>query len=102
MDGQILAGNIAKAKNPADFRIVGEVLSVEPIAIMIRKDDPAFKKAVDDSIKAMMKSATWPSCTTSGSCSRSPPANTKVGLPASDATKAAWANPNDKPVEDYA
>ncbi|MEN9630832.1 MAG: hypothetical protein RJA10_4060, partial [Pseudomonadota bacterium] len=56
MDGQILAGNIAKAKNPADFRIVGEVLSVEPIAIMIRKDDPAFKKAVDDSLKAMMKS----------------------------------------------
>ena len=31
-----------------------------------------------------------------------PPSNTKVGLPASDATKAAWANPNDKPVEDYA
>src|SRR4249920_2386875 len=56
MDGQILAGNISKAKNPADFKIVGEVLSVEPIAIMIRKDDPNFKKAVDDSIIAMMKS----------------------------------------------
>jgi hypothetical protein len=52
MDGQILAGNIAKSKAPADYKIVGEVLSVEPIAIMIRKDDPAFKKAVDDSIKA--------------------------------------------------
>ena len=31
-----------------------------------------------------------------------PPANTKVGLPVSDATKAAWANPNDKPIEEYA
>ena len=30
-----------------------------------------------------------------------PPSNTRVGLPASDATKAAWASPNDKPVEDY-
>ena len=48
MDGQILAGNIANAKNPADFKIVGEVLSVEPIAIMLRKDDPAFKKLADD------------------------------------------------------
>src|ERR1700761_6152832 len=38
MDGQILAGLISKAKNPADFHIVGEVLSVEPIAIMVRKD----------------------------------------------------------------
>jgi glutamate/aspartate transport system substrate-binding protein len=39
MDGSILAGNIANAKNPADFKIVGEILSVEPIAIMLRKDD---------------------------------------------------------------
>ena len=52
MDGQILAGLISKSKNPADYKIVGEVLSVEPIAIMMRKDDPAFKKAVDDSIAA--------------------------------------------------
>ena len=42
MDGAILAGNIATSKTPADFKIVGEILSVEPIAIMIRKDDPAF------------------------------------------------------------
>ena len=56
MDGQILAGLISKSKNPADYKIVGEVLSVEPIAIMFRKDDPAFKKAVDDSVRGMAKS----------------------------------------------
>jgi len=102
MDGQILAGNIAKAKNPADFRIVGEVLSVEPIAIMIRKDDPAFKTAVDDSIKAMMKSGDIAKLYDKWFVQPIPPANTRVGLPASDATKAAWATPNDKPLEDYA
>ena len=102
MDGQILAGNIAKAKNPADFKIVGEVLSVEPIAIMLRKDDPAFKKAVDDSIIAMMKSGEIAKLYDKWFVQPIPPANTKVGLPASEATKAAWANPNDKPVEDYA
>ena len=102
MDGQILAGNIAKAKNPADFRIVGEVLSVEPIAIMIRKDDPAFKKAVDDSIIAMMKSGEIAKLYDKWFMQPIPPSNTKVGLPASDATKAAWAHPNDKPVEEYA
>jgi glutamate/aspartate transport system substrate-binding protein len=58
MDGSILAGNIANAKNPGDFRIVGEVIAVEPIAIMMRKDDPTFKKAVDDSIMKMMKDGT--------------------------------------------
>ena len=102
MDGQILAGNIAKSKAPTDYRIVGEVLAVEPIAIMIRKDDPAFKKAVDDSIKAMMKSGEIARLYDKWFMQPIAPANTKVGLPASDATKAAWANPNDRPVEDYA
>ncbi len=101
MDGQILAGNIAKAKNPADFKIVGEVLSVEPIAIMIRKDDPGFKKAVDASLSAMMKSGEMAKVYDKWFVQPIPPSNTKVGLPASDATKAAWASPNDKPVEEY-
>ncbi|MCX7896426.1 MAG: amino acid ABC transporter substrate-binding protein [Rhodocyclaceae bacterium] len=102
MDSQILAGNIAKAKNPAEFKIVGEVLSVEPIAIMMRKDDPAFKKAVDDSLKAMMRSGEIAKIYDKWFLQPIPPANVAIGLPASEATRAAWANPNDKPMEDYA
>jgi len=102
MDGQILAGLISKSKNPSDYAIVGEVLSVEPIAIMFRKDDPAFKKAVDDSVKALVKSGEVAKLYDKWFMQPIPPSNTKVGLPASDMTKAAWANPNDKPAEDYA
>ena len=102
MDGQILAGNISKSKNPADYKIVGEVLSVEPIACMLRKDDPAFKQAVDDSIKRQIKSGELAKLYDKWFMQPIPPANTKVGLPASDATKAAWAAPNDKPMEEYA
>ena len=102
MDGAILAGNIAKAKNPADFRIVGEVLSVEPIAIMMRKDDPAFKTAVDNSLKAMMKSGDIAKAWDKWFMQPIPPTNSKVGMPVNDNTKAAWATPNDKPAEDYA
>ncbi|HEV6968972.1 MULTISPECIES: amino acid ABC transporter substrate-binding protein [Roseateles] len=102
MDGSILAKNIATSKNPADFKIVGEVLSVEPIAIMMRKDDPAFKKAVDDSIKGMMKSGELAKIYDKWFLQPIPPTNTKIGLPLSAATKDAWANPNDKPMEDYA
>jgi glutamate/aspartate transport system substrate-binding protein len=102
MDGQILAGNIAASKSPADYKIVGEVLSVEPIAIMIRKDDPAFKKLADDTLRDLMKSGEVAKLYDKWFVQPIPPKNTRVGLPASDATKAAWANPNDKPVEDYA
>lgn len=102
MDGSLLAGLIAKSKNPADYKIVGEVLSVEPIAIMIRKDDPAFKTAVDNSIKAMIKSGDIAKLYDKWLMQPIPPANAKVGLPMSDNLKAALANPNDKPAEEYA
>ena len=102
MDGSILAGNIANAKNPADFKIVGEILSVEPIAIMLRKDDPAFKKLADDTLKDLMKSGEIQKIYEKWFVQPIPPKNVRVGLPASESTKAAWANPNDKPMEDYA
>ena len=102
MDGAILAGNIATAKNPADFKIVGDVLSVEPIAIMIRKDDAAFKKIGDDTVKEMMKSGEVAKLWDKWFQQPIPPKNTKVGYAVSESTKAAWANPNDKPMEDYA
>jgi glutamate/aspartate transport system substrate-binding protein len=102
MDGQILAGLISKSKSPADYKLVGEVLSVEPIAIMFRKDDPEFKKAVDATIVGMMKSGEINKVYEKWFLQPIPPANTKVGLPLSEATKLAWATPNDKPMEDYA
>ena len=102
MDGSILAGNIANAKNPADFRIVGEVLSVEPIAIMIRKDDPAFKKLADDTVRDLIKNGDMAKLWDKWFLQPIPPKNVKIGLALSDSTKAAWANPNDKPAEDYA
>jgi glutamate/aspartate transport system substrate-binding protein len=101
MDGSILAGNIANAKNPADFRIVGEVIGVEPIAIMMRKDDPTFKKAVDDSIIKMMKDGTLTKLWDKWFMQPIPPKNARVGLALSDSTKQAWSSPNDRPAEDY-
>ncbi len=102
MDGSILAANISKAKHPADFKIVGEVLSVEPIACMLRKDDPAFKKAVDDSIKRQIKDGSLAKLYDKWFMQPVPPTNLAIGLPLSAATKDAWANPNDKPMEEYA
>jgi glutamate/aspartate transport system substrate-binding protein len=102
MDGQILAGNIANSKAPGDFKIVGEVLNVEPIAIMLRKDDPAFKKVADDTIADMVKKGEMAKVYDKWFMKPIPPKNVRVGLAASAATKAAWANLNDKPAEDYA
>ena len=100
MDGQILAGLISTSKNPSEFRIVGEKLSIEPIAIMMRKDDTALKAAVDKTLVGLMKSGEMAKIYDKWFIQPVPPTNTKVGLPASDLVKWAWAHPNDKPTED--
>jgi glutamate/aspartate transport system substrate-binding protein len=102
MDGAILAGNIARAKNPKDFKIVGEVLSVEPISLMLRKGDSAFKQRVDDSLRAMMKSGEIAKIWDKWFMQPIAPSQVRVGLPPNEATKAAWAQPNDRPAEDFA
>jgi len=99
MDGQIVAGLASKAKTPADYHIVGEVLSVEPIAIMVRKDDPAFLAAVNKTIDGMEKSGEMAKLYDKWFMQAIPPTNTKVGLPASEATKNAWKNPNNMGTE---
>jgi len=101
LDSQVLAGSIAMARNPKTFKIVGQPLSVEPIAIMIRKDDPAFKKAVDNSIARQVKDGSVAKLHDKWLMQPIPPSNTTLNLPASAATTAAWASLNDKPAEAY-
>ena len=56
MDDILLYGLRASAQDPNSLAVVGEPIQVEPYAIMVRKDDPSFKKLVDDTLAAMMKS----------------------------------------------
>ena len=101
MDASILAANISKAKNPKDFAIVGPELSVEPIACMVRKGDTEFLKAVDASIARQVQDGSLAKLYDRWMMQPVPPNNVSLNLPLSDATKAAWANLNNKPAEDF-
>ncbi|RYX89484.1 MAG: amino acid ABC transporter substrate-binding protein [Comamonadaceae bacterium] len=100
MDDNILAGLIASSKNPKDYMIVGETLNIEPIAIMVRKDD-TIKKAMDDYVKAEMKNGGLNKLYAKWFMSPIPPKNTSVNLPMGDVLKGLVAAPADKPAEDY-
>ena len=54
MDDVLLYGLRANAKDPGKFAIVGDGLSTEPYAMIVRKDDPAFKALVDKEIARLM------------------------------------------------
>jgi len=56
MDDILLYGLRASSQNPADLAVVAEAIQVEPYAIMLRRDDPAFKKLVDDTLAGLIAS----------------------------------------------
>ena len=102
MDASILAANIARSRNPQNFKIVGEVLSVEPIACMLPKGDVKFKEAVDNSFKRQVADGSLEQLYNKWFMQPIPPNNVTLNLPLSASTKEAWANPNNKPMEEYA
>lgn len=55
MDDVLLYGLVAAAKDPAVFAIASSDLPVQPYGIVMRKNDPAFKKVVDDAIVELFK-----------------------------------------------
>ena len=101
MDDNLLAGLIATAKTPADYAIVGEVLSVEPIAIMLRKDDPGFKKLVDDTVSGLMKSGELEKLYARWFLSPIPPKNVNLNFPMSEQLKKLIKSPSDAPAESF-
>ena len=56
MDDVLLYGLISKSAKPDDFAVVGKYLSVEPYAIVLRKDEPAFERLVDRTLNEMFQS----------------------------------------------
>jgi glutamate/aspartate transport system substrate-binding protein len=101
MDDNLLAGLIATSKAPKDYAIVGEVLNVEPIAIMVRKDDPAFKKLADDAIVGLMKSGELEKLYSKWFLLPIPPKNISMDFPMSDKLRELIKNPSDAPAEAY-
>ena len=101
MDNASLSSNISRSKNPKNFKIVGEVLSVDPIACMLPKGDVKFKEAIDNSIKRQVKDGSLAKLYNKWFTQPIPPNNIVVGLPLTAKTKEAWNNPNSKPAEDY-
>jgi glutamate/aspartate transport system substrate-binding protein len=95
MDDILLYSLVASAKKPEDFMITSEPLSVEPYGMMLRKDDAAFKKAVDNAIIGLFKSGVINQLYTKWFLSPIPPKNINLNVVMSDALKKVIANPTD-------
>ena len=98
LDDILLAGQIANARNPKDFAIVGESLRTENQSLMLRKDDPEFKAVVDRVVGGMMKSGEMEKLYNRWFMSPIPPKNININYPLNAETRDAFANPSSKGI----
>lgn len=97
-DDALIAGRRAASGSPEKYAFLDEGYSVEPYGLVLPKDDPQFKKLVDEVLVGLMKSGEMEKIYNTWFMSPIPPKNYNLNLPMSALNKAAYANPNDKPV----
>lgn len=96
MDDVLLYGLRAVRPAPEQLKIVGKFLTIEPLAIMLPKDDPQFKKIVDDEMKRLIMSREAHVIYERWFMQPIPPKNTVLNLPMHYLLKDFWKYPTDQ------
>ncbi|BAM86360.1 glutamate/aspartate ABC transporter periplasmic protein [Bradyrhizobium oligotrophicum S58] len=95
MDDILLYGTVANSSAPADYVVSDEALSVEPYAILLPPDDPAFKRVVDDALTATYRSGEITRIYARWFLGPIPPNGVNLNIPMSTALKRAIEHPTD-------
>jgi glutamate/aspartate transport system substrate-binding protein len=101
MDDILLASLVAGSKAPADYVISKDAFSKpEPYGIMLRKDDPAFKKVVDAATAALYTGGEGQKIYDKWFTQKVPPKGLNLSTPISAELKNEFAKPSDSPDPD--
>jgi glutamate/aspartate transport system substrate-binding protein len=95
MDDILLYDRVANSKTPADWMIGNEAYTVEPYGIMMRREDPAFKKVVDGAVAALYKSGDINKIYDKWFLKPVPPKGINLNVPMSAQFKKVVAKPTD-------
>lgn len=97
MDDVLLRSLVAAAKNPAEYHISAQSLSIEPYGIALAKGDATFKQLVDDVLVGIFRSGEIHTIYRKWFQSPIPPKGINLQLPMGVALKRAIAAPSDNP-----
>lgn len=95
-DDILLAGVRANAKDPSKFRILAKSYSADPYALMFRREDPAFKALVDETLVGLMRSGEFTRIYDKWFEAPIPPRGLNLDFPMSDKLKELIKSPSDK------
>ncbi len=93
MDDILLYGLVAQSPSHKDYEISSEAFSIEPYGLMVRKDDKAFKKVVDDALARVFKSGEINAIYSKWFQKPIPPRGVNLNLPMSAQLKKVIAKP---------
>jgi glutamate/aspartate transport system substrate-binding protein len=101
MDDILLAALVAGSKQPEGYVIsTGAFSKAEPCGIMLRRDDPAFKKVVDAATAALFQNPEGQKTYDKWFMQKIPPKGINLNTPISPALRAEFARPSDSPEPD--
>ena len=89
-DHILLFGLISKAKKPSDYAVVGEFLSYDPYAIMIRRDDSAMRLVANAELSDLFRSGEINKIYDKWFMNKLPESGNALGVPQTDLLKAAF------------
>jgi glutamate/aspartate transport system substrate-binding protein len=95
MDDILLYSLVATARKPSDWAIGAEAYTIEPYGIMLRRDDPAFKKVVDNAVTQLYKSGQITAIYSKWFLKPVPPKGVNLNVPMSAQFKKVVASPTD-------
>jgi glutamate/aspartate transport system substrate-binding protein len=95
----IIAGELVRLKDASPFQILPTGGAKEAFGCMLPKDDPAFKKVVDEALAKMMTSGEMERIYIKWFMAPIPPYGRTVGMPLSEDNRKHYAAPNDIAME---
>lgn len=95
MDDVLLFGLAANRPDPKALKVVGRFLTTEPLAIMLPKNDVAFKKVVDEEMRRLITSRDIYDIYDKWFLRPIPPKGTALNMPVSYLLRDFWKYPTD-------
>lgn len=96
MDEVLLYSLAASRPDPKALKVVGRALSVEALAIMLPKNDAAFKKVVDEEMRRLISSREINTLYDRWFTQPIPPHKRALNLPPSHLLRDFWKHPTDQ------
>ncbi len=96
MDDVLLYALAAGRPDPTKLKVVGKFLTIEPLAIMLPKNDPEFKRLIDNEMKRLIVSREAHALYERWFLQPIPPNNRALNLPMNYLLKDFWKYPTDQ------